>query len=120
MDAILQSILTRLMQRTLDEPSHGIHMTGDGRLICESFLLGQHVCSFLQALGIECYPAALQYQQETEIRFGRQPVEQSRRVAPLTVGVPVRRDYPRREVYQATGRKPMGTKQLYKKSDDDK
>ena len=52
MDAVLQSILTRLMQRTLDEPSNGIHMTGDGRLICESFLLCQHVCSFSRRWGL--------------------------------------------------------------------
>lgn len=120
MDAVLQSILTRLMQRTLDEPSNGIHMTGDGRLICESFLLCQHVCSFFQAMGIECYPVALRYQQETEVRFGRKPVEQPHREAPVTVGVPVRRDYPRKDIFAAPGRKPVVTKTLGKRPDSDK
>lgn len=120
MDAVLQSILTRLMQRTLDEPVNGIQMTGDGRLVCESFLLGQHVCVFFQAMGIDCYPVTIHYRTEAEIRFGHKPVEKVRREVPVTVGVPVRQDYTRKEYRQATGRKPVGTKRLNNRSDSDK
>lgn len=72
-DVLLQNILTRLMQRTLDNPCRGITMTGDGRLVCESFILGTYVCDFFAALGISAYPVQQTSQDVTEIQFGPVP-----------------------------------------------
>lgn len=87
-DTLQQNILTRLMKKTLDNPKNGITMTGDGRLVCDSFILATNICYFLEAMDIHCYPVQLDFKKTTEICFNEHAPDVYQKHQPNSISNP--------------------------------